>query len=114
MAVLTSLAVDHPTDPRTLNPALPRRLAELILRLLAKAPRDRPASALEVAGSLEDLVRRLEASRQAVRRRWQRAAVLSAVVIVLLVAAKVILRRPGPGSPGENPRRSERPTRCRS
>jgi serine/threonine protein kinase len=33
MSILTSLAVDTPADPRTLNPAVPPAVAELIMRL---------------------------------------------------------------------------------
>lgn len=57
-ARMTALAVDTPDPPTTLNPAVPAALSELIARLLAKAPDDRPSSARVVA---EDL-RRVEES----------------------------------------------------
>src|SRR5262249_35746870 len=52
MAVLTSLAVDTPPDPRVVENGLPPQLAELIMQLLAKDPQMRPASALAVAERL--------------------------------------------------------------
>jgi tRNA A-37 threonylcarbamoyl transferase component Bud32 len=54
MAMLTALAVDDPRPVRELNPAVPEALADLIHRLLAKNPADRPASARAV---YEELVR---------------------------------------------------------
>jgi WD40 repeat protein len=52
MAILTSLAVDHPPAADRVNPQVPPELARLIDRLLAKDPAARPASAKEVAGQL--------------------------------------------------------------
>jgi serine/threonine protein kinase len=52
LAVLTALAVDEPRPPRTLNPELPEGLNALILRLLAKKPADRPATAAAVSQQL--------------------------------------------------------------
>jgi serine/threonine protein kinase len=45
-----------PPDPRTRAPGVPDALAELILRLLAKAPDARPATTAEVVRSLEQLL----------------------------------------------------------
>jgi serine/threonine protein kinase len=53
LATLTAIAVDMPTPVRDLNPLVPPALADLIWRLLAKEPGDRPASAAEV---IDDLV----------------------------------------------------------
>jgi WD40 repeat protein/tRNA A-37 threonylcarbamoyl transferase component Bud32 len=55
MAVLRALAVEEPPDPRTLNPEVPPELAELIGRQLAKRPVDRPATAQQVALTLQGL-----------------------------------------------------------
>jgi TolB-like protein/Flp pilus assembly protein TadD len=52
MAVLMAAALDAPVPIRDRNPAVPPALAELIERLLAKAPADRPASASEVVEAL--------------------------------------------------------------
>jgi tRNA A-37 threonylcarbamoyl transferase component Bud32 len=57
MSVLTSLAVDLPRPVRDLNPEVPGPLADLVMRLLSKDPDARPASAAEVADSLERLRR---------------------------------------------------------
>jgi len=55
MAVLTALAVDKPRSIRQQNPEVPEALAALVMRLLAKDPPARPASADEVIAALEQL-----------------------------------------------------------
>jgi tRNA A-37 threonylcarbamoyl transferase component Bud32 len=45
-----------PPDPRTRVPDVPDPVAELILRLLAKSPEQRPATTAEVARTLEQLL----------------------------------------------------------
>jgi serine/threonine protein kinase len=62
LAVLTALAVDEPRPPRTLNPELPEGLNALILRLLAKKPADRPATATEVSQQLQALREQVDTS----------------------------------------------------
>jgi urea transport system substrate-binding protein len=52
MAVLTALAVDTPRPICELKPDVPPALAQLIERLLAKDPANRPESAAEVAQTL--------------------------------------------------------------
>jgi serine/threonine protein kinase/Flp pilus assembly protein TadD len=52
MAVLMATALDAPVPIRDRNPDVPPALAELIERLLAKAPADRPASSIEVVEAL--------------------------------------------------------------
>lgn len=52
MSVLTSLAVDTPSSPRELTPAVPESLSNLTMRLLAKKAEQRPASARDVADEL--------------------------------------------------------------
>lgn len=52
LAVLHALGVEHPRAPRECNPAVPRSLSDLVMRLLAKAPKDRPQTAAEVVGAL--------------------------------------------------------------
>ena len=44
-----------PTPPHELNPHIPAALSELVCRLLAKAPRDRPATGLALKRELESL-----------------------------------------------------------
>jgi serine/threonine protein kinase len=55
MALLTALAVADPKPVRELNPDIPAPLADLVMRLLAKKPADRPASAQEVAEQIESI-----------------------------------------------------------
>jgi serine/threonine protein kinase len=52
LATLSALALETPPPVAGLNPAAPAALAELIDRLLAKDPMDRPASAREVYEAL--------------------------------------------------------------
>ncbi len=52
MAILCALATEEPTPVEDLNPAVPAPLADLIRRLLAKKPADRPQSAAAVAEEL--------------------------------------------------------------
>ena len=57
MALLTALAVDTPKSPREVNPAIPAALSDFTMRLLAKRPEDRPASALDVLDELRNVVK---------------------------------------------------------
>ncbi|HTU92477.1 MAG TPA: protein kinase, partial [Gemmataceae bacterium] len=59
MSMLLALAIEQPKSPREVNPDVPPPLADLILRLLAKDPAQRPASAAIVAEDLQALERRL-------------------------------------------------------
>ena len=53
MAVLTSLAVDVPTDPGELNLGLPVEMCDLIVKLLQKEPSRRYQSAREVVAAID-------------------------------------------------------------
>ena len=55
LAVISQHLHAPPVPPRARNPELPPGLDALILRLLSKAPEDRPASAAEVSQALEQL-----------------------------------------------------------
>jgi serine/threonine-protein kinase len=55
LAIITARLVSPPPDPRRLVPELPDAIARLVLRLLARAPAERPASAGEVAALLGGL-----------------------------------------------------------
>jgi WD40 repeat protein len=57
LAVLKSLATTHPPPVSRLRPDVPAALGQLIDRLLAKNPADRPAGAAEVAELFADLDR---------------------------------------------------------
>jgi serine/threonine protein kinase len=56
-AILTSLAVDRQRPACELNPKVPAALSELIDKLLAKDPAERPASAREVVKALRQIER---------------------------------------------------------
>jgi serine/threonine protein kinase len=53
MAVLTALATKAPRPVHELRLNAPKELSDLVMRLLAKAPAERPASAEEVAAELQ-------------------------------------------------------------
>jgi tRNA A-37 threonylcarbamoyl transferase component Bud32 len=55
MSILRSLATQNPKPPSQLDPAIPVALSELVMRLLAKDPGQRPASAREVVEALRAL-----------------------------------------------------------
>jgi serine/threonine protein kinase len=57
LAILAALATATPTPPRELVPEIPPQLDELIRRLLAKDPADRPQTAREVAEALAPAAR---------------------------------------------------------
>jgi Leucine-rich repeat (LRR) protein len=63
LAILSALALDSPPPPRELNPDVPAALSDLILRLLAKSPADRPATAQEVVAALRGIERERAAAR---------------------------------------------------
>jgi len=52
MSILTSLAIDIPTAPNQVNPAIPAVLSDLISKLLSKLPEERPADGHVVAEAL--------------------------------------------------------------
>ena len=53
MAVLTALIMRTPTPASQINPAIPAPLTDLLARLLAKHPADRPGSAEAVGEELQ-------------------------------------------------------------
>ena len=57
MAVLLATASHDPRPLREVNPSVPQPLAELVAKLLAKNPADRPASAAEVVTALDAIAR---------------------------------------------------------
>ncbi|HVK13781.1 MAG TPA: protein kinase [Gemmataceae bacterium] len=111
VVTLTSIATDAPLPPIELNPILPAELNALILKLLAKKPGDRPATAADVARRLADLeveltavplpavadapgdpfadlddpatdTRSTRVARAAESRRWTRIAWIAAIAFV--------------------------------
>jgi serine/threonine protein kinase len=100
VSLLMSVALDEPAPPGQLNPQLPAALAEIIQRLLAKRPDQRPQTAAIVAAKLRDIERqRAEAARPKPSPwRWlvaSAAAVLLAVGLTcgLSVGVYILLPR---------------------
>lgn len=128
MARLTALAVDDPPPIQEQNPLIPRALSLLIMKLLAKDPKDRPPSLeyvedrlqliqdsrTDVIGAMNSsTVRRArararlsddgETTTATARRRRRRGIIeISAVAIFLLVIAGLLLPRSGFFAPAAN------------
>jgi hypothetical protein len=94
VSTLLSLVRDQPAPPRALNPTLPRGLSDMIMRLLAKEPSQRPASARAVADALAALaVNDAPAPRPAApRRRWLLLTIAAAFFIALASAIVILIR----------------------
>lgn len=98
-AVSTLLAVcaEQPVPPRALNPTVPNGLSELVMKLLAKKPEERPPTAQAVADELAAIERTPDADaavrprRLLARPRWP-----SAIAFLFAAAAAlfVMLRDP--------------------
>ena len=52
VTVITQHLYSNPVSPSEINPQIPRRLDPFILKMLAKAPEERPASISEVVDEL--------------------------------------------------------------
>jgi serine/threonine protein kinase len=113
LAILSALAMDNPKTPREVNPAVPEALSEVVMRLLAKKPEDRPATAQEVAATLAaqgndhtalltPLSEPLPAPRPAATtaRRRRRALVLALAAVVLVGVVAVVWMASRKGGPG--------------
>jgi formylglycine-generating enzyme required for sulfatase activity/serine/threonine protein kinase len=55
VSTLVAVAMENPPPPRQLRPDLPAEFSELVLRLLAKKPHERPATAAEVVTALQQI-----------------------------------------------------------
>jgi hypothetical protein len=67
-----ALALDTPKPPRQCNPEVPPALGNLILRLLAKGPAERPVSAAVVVKVLEAIERISADGRLVLAHRGER------------------------------------------
>ena len=87
LAVLSALANDTPSPVRELNPKVPAKLADLIHRLLAKKPADRPASAGQVIAELDRLSAPVEPTAFGRKKRpWLPIAVAAAALALAGIA----------------------------
>ena len=88
IAVMIAVAEKAPMPPSRIDPALPRPVSDLVLRLLVKAPEGRPESAQAVAEAIA-AVERLAAPSPPRRRRL--GAMVTAAAAVLLVLASIVI-----------------------
>jgi serine/threonine protein kinase/regulation of enolase protein 1 (concanavalin A-like superfamily) len=99
MAVLTSLSADIPQPARERNPALPPAFDALVMRLLAKDPADRPASAQAVVHAIKDIERALLTERR--QAKLAPTTSLPAVVSSTRQAPADLAPEPQPPHPAE-------------
>jgi WD40 repeat protein/anti-sigma factor RsiW len=105
LSVLMAIATEDPQTPRQRNPQVPQALSELTMRLLAKKPDDRPATAREVADALRAITApgggdatapvKAPAARQAGKRNRRPlilAGAAAAVLALAALAAAVVMR----------------------
>ncbi len=86
VAALLSVASDTPRPPDDLDTRIPPALSELIMKLLAKDPADRPASAQQVKEALRAIdpdARAPRGGRWSRGRRWLLAAGLAGVAALV-------------------------------
>jgi eukaryotic-like serine/threonine-protein kinase len=97
-ALLNAITTSVPAPLRTVRPELPPALADLIMKLMAKRPADRPRSAQLVVERLDALAESPPArppARQPSRRGL--VALLTAVAATILIAAAVLHVRTSKG-----------------
>jgi WD40 repeat protein/serine/threonine protein kinase len=92
MALLSSLAKQAPTPVRDLNPEVPQALSDLVMRLLAKDPAARPASAAAVADALAVIGQQLATPPRQTRRRLVAVAGALCAAAALVAGIVVIIR----------------------
>jgi hypothetical protein len=112
---VVSLATTTPPTVRELNPALPPAFSDLVMRLLAHDPAQRPATAEQVEEELRAIGRTFRLSswrpdeatlplpRAACPQRWKRWGLLTGVLAVALLggtAAVLLAGRPRVSGPG--------------
>jgi eukaryotic-like serine/threonine-protein kinase len=87
-----AVIADEPERLEKVNPAVPADLADLVHRLMAKRPEDRPANAHEVADALRAIEERLQGSSAAGRSsaRWLPWA-MAGLIVALTVGVVALL-----------------------
>jgi len=93
-ATLRAVAEFHPPPPHQVNPAIPASLSALIMRLIAKNPADRPASAAATADELgrsSVTIDHLPRTDEVAIRPWKKreSAPLAWVAGMLVVVASI-------------------------
>jgi hypothetical protein len=86
--VLSAVATEPPPPLGQLNPELPPALVDLVMRLLAKRPDERPASGGAVVQAIQAIEQGAVRARPSPHRGWPVVGI-AAVVGVLVVAAAV-------------------------
>ncbi|HKE16717.1 MAG TPA: serine/threonine-protein kinase [Kofleriaceae bacterium] len=81
-----------PPPPRTLAPAMPASLEAVVLRLLAKRPDDRFASAAELVQALDDVEQEPTRRDVPMPRRPRRVALVAAGALLAVAAGGALLR----------------------
>jgi hypothetical protein len=93
VSLLVAVATEEPAPPRQVNPAVPAALTDLVVRLLAKRPEDRPPSARAVAEALAALEQgSAPPARRPPRLLIAAAAGAAALAVVGLIVLAVSLR----------------------
>jgi WD40 repeat protein len=107
VSTLVAVAMDEPAPPHELNPQVPPALSALVMRLLAKDPANRPASAPAVAdellsiagtpaapaGKTEPIIK-LAPAKAPPSRRWLVAAAAGAALVAAGVGVRALLHSP--------------------
>lgn len=78
LAILSSLAMDAPRTPQQFDLTLPPELSDLVMQLLAKDPKERPANAHEVAAALRSIQSEVGKSAEATSAKPKRGSHKSA------------------------------------
>ncbi len=96
IATLLAVAAERPVSPEKVVPGVPRAISELVLRLLAKAPEDRPESARAVVEAIR-VIERASLAPAAPRRPGRAALVFAGAVVLAALAGPVIYVNTGKG-----------------